>query len=115
MFEDKPVDSELFWDWTSGENIGFNNIPRLCWTEEAEKDNWNEFCFSSINKEKKFCLYKPLKATLGNVDGNWIDDASCWDELDAEEFLFDKPPLSMRLYGLILQSVWTPWTSNLCF
>ncbi len=34
LFDD--VCSELVWDWTSGENIGFNNIPRLCWTVDAE-------------------------------------------------------------------------------
>lgn len=37
LFADNNVCSEFVWDWTSGENIGFSNIPRLCWTDDAKK------------------------------------------------------------------------------
>ena len=42
LFDDRSDCSELVWDWTRGENIGFNNMPRLCWTEAAKKI---KFCF----------------------------------------------------------------------
>ncbi len=63
-----------------------------------------------------FCLLNiRLNVTFGNEDDNWIDGAICCIVADGGEFFDGKVLLSIRLYGLILQSVWTPWTSNLCF
>ena len=102
------VCSEVVWDCTSGENIGLSNIPRLCWTDDAEdKEKF---------KKKIFIYFFDIRlnVTLGNDDVNCIDGDICWDD-DGGEFLIDKGLLSIRLYGFILQSVWTPCTSNLCF
>ena len=62
-----------------------------------------------------FSLYIRLNVTFGNDDGNCIDEEFGWDDVDGGEFFVDKTLLSIRLYGFILQSVWTPCTSNLCF
>jgi len=54
-----------------------------------------------------FYLNLRLNVTFGNEDDNWIAGGG--------EVFDNKFVLSIRLYGFILQSVWTPWTSNLCF